>query len=170
MAAASFVQHLNNSLRHAPYATCCAVNLMKNSGFPAARHPGISWRTCGGRLQECLLLYSLRTKPPWHVLGTCFAKWSSDERGWCSVTVQLLDDHWSPLSHDFILRSSGNIRPTFVQFIFNVVVTLKIIIYIFNKILSRVSCGTTVDIYDKIWSRCFLYISYVLFHWLIDHF
>lgn len=131
------MQHLNNSLRHAPYATCCAVNLMKNSGFPAARHPGISWRTCGGRLQECLLLYSLRTKPPWHVLGTCFAKWSSDERGWCSVTVQLLDDHWSPLSYDFVLRSSGNIRPTFVQFIFNVVVTL-IIIYIFNKILSHV--------------------------------
>ena len=75
--AASFVQHLNNSLRHAPYATCCAVNLMKNSGFPAARHPGISWRTCGGRLQECLLLYSLRTKPPWHVPGDLFREMKS---------------------------------------------------------------------------------------------
>lgn len=42
IAAAPFVQYLNNSLRHAPYATCCAVNLMKNSGFPARRRPGIS--------------------------------------------------------------------------------------------------------------------------------
>ena len=121
IAAASFVQHLNNSLRHAPYATCCAVNLMKNSGFPAARHPGISWRTCGGRLQECLLLYSLRTKPPWHVLGDLFREM---KLGWARLMLRdglnfsVID--WRTLFYDM----SSVVRQIHGQSLLNLFLTL----------------------------------------------